>query len=426
MSSSLLVLSIVALATGSAEVRQLHSTKLCPSCLPEPLEPDYWQAPVRAQEPPRFRPSDHADGGRAFFDAAVRAGKVLIIENATAGAAMEGWTCEKLATELPGAKMRREYDWESNPEDQNLQRMGDQRWMQAKQTGNDGKERLSQDPDSPPFAPYYWGVREHDSTNVGDSKTIRKVRNLIEQSRPTPVSPRNKDALFGNAEFWLGAKGTGARAHMDSHCICTLSVVLSGQRRWRIGPPPRMPKGGGRTKPREVVFDDGVAYRLGWEPLYQFTLEAGEGVLFPPGWIHETFNTADTCTSALTTQLSYPIPAGYFREYYSRTRRVGDLEPCWRQIVSMGKDGKKLMQADQNGDGSVTEQERDDRGISEAAFDFYDETGGREVHVAKAGQLMSSWKATETAVKAERPVDPHRLKFDMGLGPEKSKGRSEL
>ena len=74
-----------------------------------------------------------------------------------------------------------------------------------------------------------------------------------------------------------------------------------------------MPKGGGRTKPREVVFDDGVAYRLGWEPLYQFTLEAGapaastaasesgvaagEGVLFPPGWIHETFNTADTCTS---------------------------------------------------------------------------------------------------------------------------------
>ena len=70
---------------------------------------------------------------------------MLIIENATAGAAMEGWTCEKLATELPGAKMRREYDWErcadragwvllveclalSNPEDENLQRMGDQRY----------------------------------------------------------------------------------------------------------------------------------------------------------------------------------------------------------------------------------------------------------------------------------------------------------
>ena len=33
----------------------------------------------------------------------------------------------------------------------------------------------------------------------------------------------------------------------------------------------------------------------------------------------------------------------------------------------------------------VNEQERDDQGISEAAFDFYDETGGREVQSALDG-----------------------------------------
>ena len=131
-----------------------------------------------------------------------------------------------------------------------------------------------------------------------------------------------------------------------------------------------MPKGGGRTKPREVVFDDGVAYRLGWEPLYQFTLEAGAPAASAARlvttaasevvWLQARAfcflragftklstqlilaqvrapclycSMADGAAGALTTQLNYPIPAGYFREYYSRTRRVGDLEPCWREIV---------------------------------------------------------------------------------------------
>ena len=46
-----------------------------------------------------------------------------------------------------------------------------------------------------------------------------------------------------------------------------------------------------------MVFDDGVAYRLNWKPLYEFTLYQGEGVLFPPGWIHETLNLDPVCTS---------------------------------------------------------------------------------------------------------------------------------
>lgn len=114
------------------------------------------------------------------------------------------------------------------------------------------------------------------------------------------------------------------------------------------------------------MFDDGVAYRLGWKPLYEFTVHEGrgkwlvhdgvslysigEGLLFPPGWIHETFNNADECTSscflsqththasrtvgALTTQLEYPAPSTYMREFYSRCRRVGDLGACWDQMVN--------------------------------------------------------------------------------------------
>lgn len=63
---------------------------------------------------------------------------------------------------------------------------------------------------------------------------------------------------------------------MDSHCISTLSVVLHGERRWRIGPVPRLPQGAGRSPDGEVVFDDGVAYQLGWKPMFEFTVKEGE------------------------------------------------------------------------------------------------------------------------------------------------------
>lgn len=38
------------------------------------------------------------------------------MENASAGMALEGWSCERLAQEFPDAKMRREYDWVKNPQ----------------------------------------------------------------------------------------------------------------------------------------------------------------------------------------------------------------------------------------------------------------------------------------------------------------------
>ena len=70
--------------------------------------------------------------------------------------------------ELPGAKMRKEYDWEENPQDRNLQKMGDISWIDKKEEGEDADERKSQDPKSPPFAPYYWGSA---STAMGSSGT---------------------------------------------------------------------------------------------------------------------------------------------------------------------------------------------------------------------------------------------------------------
>lgn len=52
---------------------------------------------------------------------------MLIIEGATEGVALEGYSCERLAKEFPEARMRREYDMVQNPDDENRQTLGDSR-----------------------------------------------------------------------------------------------------------------------------------------------------------------------------------------------------------------------------------------------------------------------------------------------------------
>ncbi|CAJ1364735.1 unnamed protein product [Effrenium voratum] len=387
-----LALASLGFACGEPSARSLP--KLCAECLPEPLETDYFGG-APGGEPPRLRWPVSAD---AFREAA-RSGKVLILENASAGA-LKGWSCEKLAQEFPEAKMRREYDWVKNPEDRNLQTMGTASWAETTIAGEDASERLAQDENAPPFAPFYWGVREHYKGDLGSQKVVRRVRELITQSVPEFMDDRNGASLFDNAEFWLGAKGTGARAHMDSHCISTLSVVLHGARRWRIGPVPRLPKGAGRSGDDEVVFDDGVAYKLGWKPMFEFTVREGEAVLFPPGWIHETLNTAEGCTVALTTQFDFPQPVRYFRSYYNRLRRVGDLNACWRQMMSWP--GK--LPKDPHAVSKTAEQIFEKRAGTWTAeeLDFYDLDEDGAVAKAEFLDTFAAWAATERAIRKEK------------------------
>ena len=157
------------------------------------METEYWGGTLYG-EPPRLDLSKVEDP-RAAFDEAARAGKVIIIENATHGTALGGWSCQKLADELPGARMRREYDWDSNPEDENIQNMGDADWAEATEEGEDAHIRKQQDPKSPPFAPFYWGVREYQGGGVGDRATIQKIRSLIRNSVPRFMDPRQKENL---------------------------------------------------------------------------------------------------------------------------------------------------------------------------------------------------------------------------------------
>lgn len=286
--------------------------------------------------------------------------------------------------------------------DRNTQEMGKVAWASSLEMGEDAQERLQQDPDAPPFAPFYWGVREHRNGDLGSKKVVKRIRQLIRDSVPSFMDQKNAESLFEHAEFWLGAKGTGARAHMDSHCISTLSVVLHGERRWRIGPVPRLPKGAGRSPDDEVVFDDGVAYKLGWKPMFEFTVKEGEAVLFPPGWIHETLNTADDCTVALTTQFVFPTPVRYYRSFYNRLRRIGDLNSCWRDMMSWA--GAKVPKGDARAlaEKVYGEIEQKRKVLEPKELDFFDLDDDQSVSKEEYVQTFTAWAATEKAIRKEK------------------------
>ena len=68
-------------------------------------------------------------------------------------------------------------------------------------------------------------------------------------------------------------------------------------------------------------FDRGV-YRVNkWSPEYEFKVGPGQCVIFPPGYMHETFvnpKENDECTVASTFQYNIPFPVKYIRAWLPR------------------------------------------------------------------------------------------------------------
>ena len=112
----LLLPSLLASAIGAVDVSKFAR---------EPDERHYY-----AQSIPRL-----SNLTREAFDALVREGRPAVIVDAAKGLAMEGWTCDYISKRFQRGKMRREYDWEANPNDVNSQSMGDTEWITDARAG---------------------------------------------------------------------------------------------------------------------------------------------------------------------------------------------------------------------------------------------------------------------------------------------------
>merc|ERR1712159_384882 len=108
---------------------------------------------------------------------------------------------------------------------------------------------------------------------------------------------------------------------------------------------------------------------------------------------------------------------GYFREYYNRLHRVGDLGSCWSGIqrtATVGA-GLDLAKYDKNKDGKVTDEEMLTL-ENTPVFDFYEtHPSDRSIHIQTANEIKAQWKATDQALRLEPVKRAHKLTFDMNL-----------
>jgi hypothetical protein len=136
----------------------------------------------------------------AQFTAWVAAGQPLVIGDATRGMQLEGWSCESMSLRFPQGRMRREYDWEQNPDDVNTQSIGDTSWISRSEQGlGSPGEALS-----PRAAPFYWGLRSAtaDPASVGGQAVVDEIMRLMDSPYFADPRPRNLASMKENSEFW--------------------------------------------------------------------------------------------------------------------------------------------------------------------------------------------------------------------------------
>ncbi|CAE7866169.1 unnamed protein product, partial [Symbiodinium sp. KB8] len=244
------------------------------------------------------------------------------------------WTCEAIARRFPTGRMKMEYAATPGHVDNPIS-LGDvAEWSQA--TAPSGAKS---DPEAPQYAPFYWGVKgADDGERLWDGKKdlLQQMRKLM---RPLPRFMRqtqaNTNEVLGSPEFWFAKLGAGAKAHMDSHCESTLTLQLAGRKQWRLSWPPVIANG---SYAKDGLLADGRPYdaKGGWKPTHSITLEAGEALLIPPAFVHESKNVGpEACAPSLTFQFADPVAAGFFRHFHPRLRRLGDFNECWERVAAL-------------------------------------------------------------------------------------------
>mmetsp|Transcript_74959 Transcript_74959/g.171816 ORF Transcript_74959/g.171816 Transcript_74959/m.171816 type:complete len:452 (-) Transcript_74959:272-1627(-) len=400
-----------------------------PDTYEEPAEAAYWPGRGISGDPPSQIPV-YTEMDRATFDRLFSEGKAFVITNFVdlVEWPMKGWTCDTFRQDqtFKGAKFNRMYPENDSPNNHVE--------ISAASWGDAVKAAGSRDSSAPEFAPFYFGIKD---LSYGDplSKTWKKSMLTKIQNHtkvPTFMDPRNKKDFMGSPEFWFSSKNAGAKAHMDTHTQMTMSVQLSGRKRWRLGliPPRTMPHLG-------LLFEDGSVYehrrKVGkeWTPTYDFVLETGDALFVPPATVHETNNVGETgsCALSVTYQLSYPLPAKFYRAFWPRMRRTPDISEawplgrCWATLCTHKKfSGMAYSKAvaasaavfrkfDKNSDGFLVASELKKVSDSQGAVAFHDTDGDSRISSQEFAEGYAFWFAVEQQVVAGTPSKLKKLHY---------------
>lgn len=363
----------------------------------EPADAEYWGAaaadPNGVAGPPYPVPEFAADAlGRDVFDAHVRAGRPLVVRGVGASHPMRGWDCAFFqADELfRHVELKREYAGASAK---------GPAWLRAAALQTLRGES-AEGPCVPGehSSPYYLGIKDAGPVEelaedpFASTTWTVEVLGRVQNHTVVPefMDPANEEYLRRTPEFWFAFGGCsgGAKAHVDQHTESTMSLQLSGRKRWRVAP----------IAPRAAqhvmkLYQDGQIYgrdeQRTWNILADVVLEPGDAIVFPPGFIHQTDAVGSTCAASVTWQFNQPAPTTFWRHFLPRLRRTPDMVHTWDLLRALVRGGKKSRPSD-----------RIDLAAQEA---FFDASGDGTASEAEKEQVLAAWRQLEAEAKSQVP-----------------------
>jgi hypothetical protein len=188
----------------------------------------------------------------------------------------------------------------------------------------------------------------------------------------------NRQEVLDSFEMWFGLEEGGTQAHADAYCETTISMQIRGRKAWRMGAFPNITNA---FQPHS--YHDGEIYKTDWlwQPEYEEMVEPGQCLVFPMGYIHETFISPgdggpDVCSVASTFQIQDPQAVHQWRNFLTRwgLSHYAREEPCLERMepyIYLGhrrpktknekealESAKKLFSSvDANRDGRITSEE---------------------------------------------------------------------
>lgn len=326
----------------------------------EPSDAEYWGQGAVSQAPFPVPEMNAGDLTRENFDYLVREGRAFVVRDLAENCShpMKSWSCSYFQhdTEFSKVEVKREY-------------MNDSSLPSFVRLGELGKTKSS----SLSSSPFYLGIKEAIYQSPEDLAAdplssvtwSRKVLEKVQSHTIVPpfMDPENSEILNSTPEFWFsaGSKGGGAKAHVDTHTESTMSLQLSGRKRWRLAPIAR------RAVPHVMkLYTDGKIYerteQMHWNILADVFLRPGDALFFGPGFIHQTDAEPGECAASVTWQFNVPLPTKLWQSFLPRFRWTPDLEHTWpilRELLFAHKrQGATAELLDLDGDGKANASER--------------------------------------------------------------------
>jgi hypothetical protein len=281
--------------------------------------------------------SNGTSADRSTFESTVRLGVPTLFSGvASHESALRSLSCAEFSARWPKASMRAEYT--GKPEGETFVKLGDSNWVNdtkvpvGMNSPNSDCDEDSARASRPDVAPFVWHVKDRVARSI-KQEISSMFKGIPFFERGSLIDAHTRDSM----EFWFQQVGAGTFAHNDGYCHSVFSVQLRGQKKWRLMLPPDIEK-----LSRDIFdeFDSGIYNSVHkWEPDFEVVLQEGDGILFPPGYMHETRTVEgpsgeDRCATSVTFNIPLPLPSKFIREFLPRFSVSREIHHCMRRWES--------------------------------------------------------------------------------------------